>query len=79
MAVRIRKDGRILCAAMTDAEDGDIYIGDGLHYILSAQKKLLVTDDLHMDHGLWWWHTEVPNNIEIRDFYKEPPTWLTAE
>lgn len=68
MALRIRKDGRILCAAMHPKESGDIYIDDGLHYYLSVEKKLLVTEphEKHKDHGLWWWKDEVPEGTELR-------------
>jgi hypothetical protein len=31
MALRIRKDGRIFCAALRQEEDGDTYIDDELH------------------------------------------------
>lgn len=31
MALRVRKDGRILCAAKSKPEKGDIYICDGIH------------------------------------------------
>ncbi len=41
-AVRIRKNGRILCAAMFRAQFGDEYIDDGVHYLLSAEFKLLL-------------------------------------
>ncbi len=36
MSARVRKDGRVLCAAMHPAEDGDIYIDDGAHYLLAV-------------------------------------------
>jgi len=31
MALRVRKNGRILCAAKSKPMDGDIYIDDGVH------------------------------------------------
>jgi hypothetical protein len=31
MALRVRKDGRILCAAKSKPEEGDIYINDDIH------------------------------------------------
>jgi hypothetical protein len=46
MAVRIRKNGRIFCAAMNPPEDGDTYIDDGLHYKLSVENKMLVTEPM---------------------------------
>lgn len=55
MAVRIRTSGEIVCAAMSDEEEGDIYIDDGLHYYLSVINPLLITDEDHLTHGKWWW------------------------
>jgi len=55
MAVRIRRAGRIFCAAHTKAEPGDCYIDDPLHYHLSVERGVLVTDDKHFEHGQWWW------------------------
>ncbi len=71
MAVRIRKNGRVLCAAMHKKEDGDTYIDDTLHYHLSAERKVLVTEphEKHKDSGEWWWRGNVPNNINVADFY----------
>ena len=41
MALIIRKDGRILCAAIHHEEIGDTYIDDGLHYEMSVVKKII--------------------------------------
>jgi hypothetical protein len=73
MAVRIRADGTILCAAMHPAEAGDTYIDDGLHYRLSAEYGVLVSEpmELHKHDGLWWWHDEVPEGRESQPFYAE--------
>lgn len=73
MAVRIRKDGRIFCAALNNHEEGDIYINDALHYHLSVIEKILVTteNEHHMSTGgEWWWKTKIPNGIIIDEFYK---------
>ena len=48
MAVRIRESGLILCAAMHPAEPGDTYIDDGLHYTLSVESKVLVTEPMEL-------------------------------
>lgn len=72
MAVRIRKDGRILCAAMNPKEEGDTYIDDNLHYILSVEAKVLVTQSSHehnANNGEWWWKGKEPKNIKIDQFY----------
>lgn len=72
MALRVRKDGRILCAAIHPAQPGDTYIDDGQHYVLSAEWKLIVTEpmDLHRLRGEWWWRGAVPAGIEIENFYE---------
>lgn len=71
MAVRIRKNGKILCAAMYKKEIGDTYLDDGIHYYLSVKEKILVTEPMekHKIHGEWWWKGNIPNNVEIDDFY----------
>lgn len=60
MALRIRKNGRVLCAAIHREEDGDTYIPDNISEILSGAtggEAVLVTDKepLHSAHGVWWW------------------------
>lgn len=67
MALRIRKDGRILCAARHEEKDGDTYINDKLHYEMSVEHKVLVTEPMerHKKHGEWWWAGNVPNNIDL--------------
>lgn len=73
MAVRVRPDGRILCAARHDAEEGDDYIDDHIHYILSADLGALVTEPMycvggrggHAYHGQWWWRHEVPDDVVV--------------
>ena len=54
MALRIRKDGRILCAAMHPEEEGDTYITDGLHYQMSVENKVIGTEPMekHKTHDL---------------------------
>lgn len=73
MALRIRKDGRILCAVLHPQEDGDTYIDDGLHYEMSVVHKVIGTEcmEKHKVHGQWWWIGNIPNNVEIDKFYYE--------
>lgn len=71
MSLRVRKNGKILCAAMNPERKGDLYINDGLHYFLSVEKKVLVTEPmkLHKKHkGEWWFINDIPKNklIEVR-------------
>ena len=74
MALRIRKDGRILCAAMHPEEEGDTYIHDGLHYQLSVEEKVLCTEphEQHKERGEWWWVGNIPKDILIDSFYLLP-------
>ena len=74
MALRIRKDGRVLCAAMHASEPGDTYLDDGIHYLLSAEKKLLVTEPMerHKHRGEWWWSGNVPGDVSPEAFYLRP-------
>lgn len=74
MALRIRKDGRILCAAMYAEEPGDTYIDDNLHYKMSCEFKVIGTEpmDIHKLHGQWWWLGNVPEGVQIASFYLQP-------
>lgn len=78
MALRIRKDGRILCAAIHKEEPGDTYLDDGIHYTLSVERKLLLTEPMekHKEHGQWWWVGNVPDNVEVETFYLKTATAL---
>lgn len=75
MSLRIRSDGRVLCAALHPAEPGDTYLNDGLHYKLSAELGVLVTEPMtshegrggHAAHGEWWWRHEVPADVVIEE------------
>lgn len=71
MALRIRKDGRILCAAIHPEMEGDTYIDDGLHYEMSVIHKVIVTEPepQHSKRGEWWWRNNIPWGIEIAEFY----------
>jgi hypothetical protein len=71
MALRIRKDGRILCAAMHLPLPGDTYIDDALHYEMSVIHKVIGSEvaERHAKSGQWWWIGNVPLDIEIDSFY----------
>lgn len=55
MSIRWRKDGRLLCAAMSEHEEGDTYINDRLHYQLSVISVAIIADINHDENGLWHW------------------------
>ncbi len=76
MALRIRKDGRILCAAKHPAQEGDTYLHDGIHYKLTVETRAIVSEPMNPDpanpgrgghaaHGEWWWGHEVPEDVVV--------------
>lgn len=72
MALRIRKNGNIVCAALNNTRLDDIYIDDTAHYILSVDMKLLVTQpepEHTKNDGVWWWKGQEPKGIVIDSFY----------
>ena len=72
MAVRIRKNGQIFCAALSKALDGDCYIDDDLHYELASERKILVTTEYeyHIKNGgEWWWRGQEPSGVPIDKVY----------
>lgn len=75
MAVRIRKNGRIFCAAMRPEEPGDTYLDDHLHYELAVLSKALVTEpmDRHRINAEWWWRGQVPEGVVVAPFSLEDP------
>ena len=58
MAIRWRKDGRLVCAAMSEPEEGDTYIDDRLAYRLGVELKIIVADPNHKANGMWYWTQE---------------------
>lgn len=65
MSLRWRSDGRLLCAATSQADDDDTYIDDRLHYHLCLT-GVIRPDDRESENGLWYWR-------EPRAPYWEPP------
>lgn len=55
MAIRMRVNGELICAAMSTEEPDDIYIGDTLHYQLSVLSKAIIADVKHEENGVWHW------------------------
>jgi hypothetical protein len=75
MALRIRHDGTVLCAAMHPAFPGDVYVHDGVSYELTVEHRLLVTEPMfagarggHATHGQWWWRNEVPSDVTVEEW-----------
>ncbi len=73
MAVRIREDGTIVCAAMFPELPGDTYIHDGLHHKLSGELGVLVAEPMekHQHDGRWWWFDEVPADRGPEEYWAD--------
>ncbi len=57
MAIRWRKNGTLLCAAQSEFEHGDTYIGDRLHYQLAVISRAILPDTAHeVNHRYHWVH-----------------------
>lgn len=71
MALRVRDDGTMWCAALTSWQAGDTYIDDGLHYHLSVEQGVIVALPMpqHKDHPQWWWAGSAPPDAD-RAFVK---------
>ena len=74
MALRIRINGDIVCAAHTEAEEGDTYLHDGIHYYLSVLTDSIRASKNHNEDNLWFWnikdymlehYAEINNNENI--------------
>lgn len=59
MALRIRKDGQIVCAAMHPEQAGDTYLHDGLSYQLRVKEGVVIDDVNHEQNGLCYWRSDV--------------------
>ena len=55
MSLRWRINGELLCAAKVEAEDGDTYIDDRLHYQLSVISRAIIADVGEAENGRWHW------------------------
>lgn len=71
MSLRIRSNGRILCAAYNVEMPGDIYIDDSLHYTLSVLERILVTEPMpfhKQNGGEWWIRGMQPKDVVIENW-----------
>ena len=71
MAIRWRKNGDLMCAAVSEPEEGDTYIDDRLHHQLHTITRAILADVNHEENGLWHWvHDDakllrIQNELEI--------------
>lgn len=55
MSIRWRKTGELLCAAKSEAMEGDTYIDDRLQYELAVIQKVIIPDKNEAENGLHYW------------------------
>jgi len=65
VSLRWRADGRLLCGAKSEAQDGDVYFDDGQQYEMS-RRGIIVPDANEDANGLWHWQAP-----------PIPPDWAT--
>ena len=73
MGLRWRKDGRLVCAAMTEREDGDIYFDDTQLYEMSKRGVILADPD-HAENALWHWAAHIVPDWNAMRGQDTPPT-----
>lgn len=63
MAIRVRKDGTMQCAALSEPMAGDTYIDDGLHYQMSVEHGVIMALPMpeHRENPQWWWVNAAPS------------------
>lgn len=67
MAVRIRADNKtIVCAAKSRKRKNDVYIDDGLHYVLSVELGVMSVYGYDSNGAdLWEFHSPIPLGEKI--------------
>jgi len=79
VAAHVRANGDVLCAAMHEAREDDLfYIDDHQHYLLGVEWGILVSEPMepdpanpgrggHKAHGQWWWIGSVPDDVVLEE------------
>lgn len=67
MAIRVRRDGTMWCAALTDPMSGDTYIDDALHYEMSVIHGVIVAYPMprHIEEPQWFWTAAAPQDASF--------------
>ena len=66
MAIRWRRSGELICAAMSQPEEDDAYIDDRVHYQLSVISMAIIADVNHEVNRLWHWVHDEKRNLGLR-------------
>lgn len=66
MAIRVRDNGEMVCAAHSDYREGDTYIDDGLHYEMSVVHGVIVSFPMpkHLKDPRWFWAGTAPSGCD---------------
>ena len=75
MALRIRKSGEILCAAVAEPQDGDTYINDNIHYYMSVLTSAITASPNHKKDSLWHWNIRE----DMKEHYNDINKWINLE
>ena len=79
MGIRWRKDGRLVCAAMTIHEPGDVLFDDRQTEVM-AERGVILPDPDHFENGLWHWAGHVvPDWSAMRGGSQDGTTEHTEE
>lgn len=70
MALRWRKNGDLVCAAITEPEEDDCYIGDRLSYQLSVISRCIMADVNHEQNALWHWVFKEDGNGDVLPYLR---------
>ena len=75
MAIRVRADGTMVCAAHSKPQPGDTYIDDGLHYQMSVEHGVIVSLPMpeHEADPRWWWRGVAPTGADMREWIETLP------
>lgn len=68
MSIRVRKDGTMICAALSEPKPDDAYIDDALHYQMSVVHGVICTypEPEHTNSGgKWFWSNSAPDGADM--------------
>lgn len=66
MAIRVRKDGTMICAAHSEPSDGDTYIDDALQYEMSVTPAVILAKPMpdHESDPRRFWARAAPHDVD---------------
>lgn len=66
VAIRVRKNGEMICASLSKPKTGDTYIDDTLHYQMSVEYGVICALPMpeHEKNPKWWWSNNSPKGCD---------------